>query len=134
MLQEGNEIHLDSFADRSIQNIPVKRGDVVLMSFDGVGSEQRGLRPAVVLQNDAGNLHSATLLVAPLTTKCTKANIPTHVLLTKDRTNLRADSTVLVEQVRVMDKSRMLRRVASVPHEEMERINQALLISFGLVS
>lgn len=123
MSQEGNEIRLD----------PLKRGDIFLISFDGVGSEQRGLRPAVILQNDVGNQHSTTILVAPLTTKCTKASIPTHVFLTRDRTNLRADSTVLVEQVRVMDKCRLLRRVASVPQEEMERINQALLVSFGLV-
>lgn len=138
MLQEGKEIRLNPFIDKSAtntynQNVPVKRGDIVLMSFDGVGSEQRGLRPAVILQNDVGNQNSTTILVAPLTTKLSKANIPTHVLLTKDRTALKADSTVLIEQVRVMDKCRLLRRVAYVCQDDMERINQALKISFGLV-
>lgn len=121
-MQEGYEIHLNH----------VKRGDIVLVSFDGIGSEQRGLRPAVILQNDTGNQYSTTVLVAPLTTKMSKANIPTHVFLTRERTSLRADSTVLTEQIRVMDKCRLLRRVASVSEDDMKRINHAIKISFGL--
>ena len=138
MLQENREIRPDLFVDTQKenpyhQNASVKRGDIVLISFDGVGSEQRGLRPAVILQNDIGNQNSTTVLVAPLTTKLTKANIPTHVFLSKDRTSLKADSTVLLEQVRVMDKCRMLRRVACVCDADMEKINLAIKVSFGLV-
>lgn len=121
-MQEGYETHLNH----------VRRGDIVLVSFDGIGSEQRGLRPAVILQNDAGNQYSTTVLVAPLTTRMSKANIPTHVFLTRERTSLKADSTVLTEQIRVMDKCRLLRRVASVSEDDMQRINHAIMISFGL--
>ena len=123
-MQEGCADHLDN----------IRRGDIVLVAFDGIGSEQRGLRPAVILQNNAGNQHSTTVLVAPLTTKITKANIPTHVFLTRENTSLKADSTVLTEQVRVMDKSRLLRRVAMVPDEDMLKINRAIMISFGLIN
>lgn len=138
MTQEGCEIRLNQFVDKPVTKgynslVPLKRGEIVLMGFDGIGSEQKGIRPAVILQNDIGNLNSTTVIVAPLTTKSTKANLPTHVLLNSATTNLKADSIVLVEQVRVMDKSRVIKRVASVPSADMERINQALRISFGLV-
>lgn len=138
MMQEGIGILHNRFIDKPVTKVynslaPLKRGEIVLMGFDGIGSEQKGVRPAVILQNDVGNLNSTTVIVAPLTTKSTKAVLPTHVLLSSAKTALKADSTVLVEQVRVMDKSRVIRRIAFVPTDDMERINQALRISFGLV-
>lgn len=110
----------------------IKRGEIYLTTFDGIGSEQRGLRPAVIIQNDVGNQMSNTVLVAPLTTRW-KHSLPTHVFLSRSKTSLRADSVAMMEQVRVVDKSRLLRKVAVVQHEEMEQINRALLVSFGLV-
>ena len=135
MILEEAATHRNLFdkpVTKQYNNAVPRRGEIFLVQFDGVGSEQRGLRPAVILQNDIGNQCSTTVLVAPLSTKCFK-RLPTHVFLSKQRTALRADSVAMMEQVRVMDKSRLLYRVASVPEEEMAAINQALLISFGLV-
>lgn len=135
MIREEAATHRNLFdkpVTKQYNNTVPKRGEIFLVKFDGVGSEQRGLRPAVILQNDIGNQCSTTVLVAPLSTKCYK-HLPTHVFLSRQRTALRADSVAMMEQVRVMDKSRLLYRVAAVPEEEMTAINQALLISFGLV-
>lgn len=135
MIREEAATHRNLFdkpVTKQYNNIVPKRGDIFIVRFDGVGSEQQGLRPAVILQNDVGNQCSTTVLVAPLSTRCYK-QLPTHVFLSSKRTALRADSIAMMEQVRVMDKSRLMYRVASVPDKEMESINRALLISFGLV-
>ena len=113
-------------------DISPKRGDIFLVRFDGIGSEQHGLRPAVVLQNDTGNQCSPTVLVAPLSSRCAK-RLPTHVFLSRYSTPLKADSIALLEQVRVIDKTRLLQSLGRLPDREMSAIDKALLISFGLV-
>ena len=84
----------------------IKRGDLVYLNFDPiVGSEQGGPRPAVVIQNDIGNKHAPTVIIAPITSKTKKANLPTHVKLTSE--HLERNSMVLLEQVKTIDKSRI---------------------------
>lgn len=132
MTQEAHLNPIDNSASSQYNKIVPKRGDIFLVRFDGIGSEQHGLRPAVVLQNDTGNQCSPTVLVAPLSSRCAK-RLPTHVFLSRYSTPLKADSIALLEQVRVIDKTRLLQSLGRLPDKEMSAIDKALLISFGLV-
>lgn len=134
MTQEAHLNPIDNSASSQYNKIvpKPKRGDIFLVRFDGIGSEQHGLRPAVVLQNDTGNQCSPTVLVAPLSSRCAK-RLPTHVFLSRYSTPLKADSIALLEQVRVIDKTRLLQSLGRLPDREMSAIDKALLISFGLV-
>ena len=111
----------------------VKRGEIYMADLSGVqGSEQGGIRPVLVIQNDTGNMHSPTTIVAAITTK-NKTNIPTHIELDKCLCGLPQDSIVLLEQIRTIDKSRLIRQIGSVPLDYMDKINNAILISFGFM-
>ena len=109
----------------------VKRGDLVYLNFDPiVGSEQGGPRPAVVVQNDVGNKHAPTVIIAPVTSKNKKSNLPTHVKLTSQF--LERNSMVLLEQVKTIDKSRIESYIGTLTDEEMKMIDKALRISLGM--
>lgn len=100
---------------------------------NGSGSEQGGTRPVVIIQNDIGNRFSPTVVVASLTTKQTKKPIPTHVKLNKnDYKNLASDSIVLTEQVKTIDKSKLLSRIDKVKDSDMKNIERAILVSLGI--
>ncbi len=110
----------------------IKRGDVFYADFDpAVGSEQGGVRPAVVVQNNVGNMHSPTVIVAPITSKLSKSTLPTHVLLPAQSCGLPQDSMVLLEQVRVLDKTRLRERIGALS-SGFEQINHGLTVSFGI--
>lgn len=111
----------------------IHRGEIYLIDLsDQVGSEQGGVRPAVIVQNEMGNMHAPTTIVCPLTSK-DKACIATHVHLTPEDSDIIRDSTVMCEQVRVIDKSRIKRRLGTVFNRaKLEDINQKILISFGI--
>ena len=112
---------------------PVIRGDLFYADLSPVrGSEQGGIRPVLVIQNDTGNRHSPTVIVAAITSRTTKAAIPTHVSLDKTLCGLKQDSTVLTEQIRTIDKRRLKERMGRLDDQSMSRINQALSVSFGL--
>lgn len=113
---------------------PVLRGEIYLVDFSNqIGSEQGGLRPAVVIQNDEGNRYAPTTIVCPLTSQ-TKHMQATHVLLTPKDAGLLKKSTVLCEQVRTIDKSRMKRKVARISNpQKMANIGKKILVSFGIV-
>ena len=109
----------------------IKRGDLVYLNFDPiVGSEQGGPRPAVVIQNDIGNKHAPTVIIAPVTSKNKKSNLPTHVKLTSQF--LERNSMVLLEQVKTIDKSRIESYIGTLTAEEMKMIDKALRISLGM--
>ena len=112
----------------------IRRGEIYLIDFSNhVGSEQGGIRPAVVVQNEAGNMHSPTTIVCPLTSQH-KSMAATHVNLTPEDAGIIKESTVLCEQVRVIDKTRIKKRLGEVRNlEKIEDINQKILISFGIV-
>lgn len=97
-----------------------------------IGSEQGGVRPVVIIQNDVGNKHSPTTIVAPITSQYTKAKLPTHVALPKEKTGLRCDSTVLLEQIRCISKERLKDCVGVVNCELHKDIDKAIAISLGL--
>ncbi len=112
----------------------VSRGDIFYANLNPViGSEQGGVRPVLVLQNDIGNKYSPTTIVAAITSKIKKAKLPTHVELASGRFDLEKDSVILLEQVRTIDKRRLKEKIARLDEGTMVKINQALQISLGLV-
>jgi mRNA interferase MazF len=97
-----------------------------------LGSEQGGVRPVIIIQNNMGNKFSPTVLVAPVTSRQTKAKLPTHVELSPLDTGLEKDSVALLEQVRVLDKARLKEKVGIVKPNLMSKIDHALAVSVGL--
>ncbi|NLN18573.1 MAG: type II toxin-antitoxin system PemK/MazF family toxin [Firmicutes bacterium] len=112
----------------------VRRGDIVYANLNPViGSEQGGTRPVLVLQNDIGNRHSPTTIVAAITSRIKKAKLPTHVEICADEYGLERDSVILLEQLRTIDKRRLKEKLAHLDKESMERVNEGLMISLGLI-
>ncbi|HHV79375.1 MAG TPA: type II toxin-antitoxin system PemK/MazF family toxin [Firmicutes bacterium] len=111
----------------------VKRGDVFYADLSPViGSEQGGIRPVLVIQNDVGNKFSPTTIVAAITSQISKAKLPTHVELPSAISGLGKDSVVLLEQLRTIDKRRLRERVTHLEEEVMAKVNAAIEISLGL--
>jgi mRNA interferase MazF len=109
----------------------IKRGELYYATLDPViGSEQGGKRPVLILQNDIGNKHSPTVVVAAITSRLGKAKLPTHVNLSSEK--LSKDSIVLLEQIRTIDKCRLVEYIGKATSEEMEFIEKALLVSVGI--
>ncbi len=110
-----------------------QRGDIFLVDLDpGVGSEQKGKRPVLVIQNNVGNKYSPTLIVAPITSFINKTKIPTHVKLRDEVSGLKKDSIVLLEQLRTIDKSRLISKIGSISKVTMLEVEKATKISLGL--
>ena len=114
-------------------NMVVKRGDVFYADLRPVvGSEQGGIRPVVIIQNDIGNRYSPTVICAAITSKINKAKMPTHVAIQANELELMRDSVVLLEQIRTIDKRRLKDRICHLTCESMERVDECLMISMGL--
>lgn len=112
----------------------VRRGDIFYADLNPVvGSEQGGMRPVLVVQNDVGNQFSPTVIVAAITTHIGKARIPTHVEIAASASGLERDSVVLLEQVRTIDRRRLRQKVGHVDGEILGKVDEALKISLGLV-
>ena len=110
----------------------IKRGEVYYADLSPVvGSEQGGVRPIVILQNNVGNKYSPTVIVAAITSQLAKAKIPTHIELPASSYFLPKDSVVLLEQIRTIDKARLKEKITTIDGEKMEEINRAILISLG---
>lgn len=113
----------------------LKRGDVYYADLNPVvGSEQGGVRPVLVIQNDIGNKYSPTIIVAAITSKINKAQLPTHVEISAEDSSLDRDSVILLEQIRTIDKKRLKSEVAKLNGDILERVNSAIEISLGLVN
>lgn len=111
----------------------VKRGDIYYADLSPVvGSEQGGTRPVLIVQNDVGNKYSPTVIAAAITSQKYKNQLPTHISVHANNCGLQKDSIVLLEQVRTIDKKRLKERMGNLPQTEMEKINKALSVSFGL--
>ena len=111
----------------------VKRGEIYYADLSPVvGSEQGGIRPVLIVQNDIGNRHSPTVIAAAITSRLDKAKLPTHISLNAASCGLTKDSIVLLEQIRTIDKRRLKDKMGSIDHESMNRVDNALSISFGL--
>ena len=112
----------------------IKRGDIFYADLSPVvGSEQGGIRPVLIVQNDIGNRHSPTVIAAAITSQKEKAKLPTHIELSADGCGLAKDSVVLLEQIRTIDKKRLKERMGELDNGSMNKVNNALSISFGLM-
>ena len=111
----------------------IRRGDIILADLNPVvGSEQGGSRPVLVIQNDIGNKYSPTIIIAAITACVTKTKMPTHVVINQEIAGLIHDSVVLTEQIRTIDKKRLIQKIGVLPLELMKEVDKALYISLGL--
>lgn len=111
----------------------IKKGDIFYADLSPViGSEQGGIRPVVILQNDIGNRFSQTTIVAIITSKLSKAKLPTHIDIDSEQYGLNKKSTILVEQIRTIDKRRIKEKLCKLNQEDIKKIDKAILISFGI--
>jgi mRNA interferase MazF len=111
----------------------IKRGEIYYADLSPVvGSEQGGIRPVLIVQNDVGNKHSPTVIAAAITSQKEKAKLPTHIELSAYGCGLAKDSVVLLEQIRTIDKKRLKERMGELDNGSMTKVNDALSISFGL--
>lgn len=112
----------------------VKRGDIIYADLSPViGSEQGGVRPVLVIQNDVGNKYSPTIIVAAITSQINKAKLPTHIEIKAQEYGLPKDSVVLLEQIRTIDKKRLREKIGHFDEEMMDRVDECLKISMGLI-
>ena len=124
----------------SLEELPVlkkeksmRRGDVYYADLRPViGSEQGGIRPVLIIQNDVGNKHSPTVICAAITSKMNKAKLPTHIELNAEMYDMDKDSVILLEQLRTIDKKRLKDKVCHLDGEIMQKVNRALMISLEL--
>ena len=112
----------------------IKRGDIYYADLRPViGSEQGGIRPVLIVQNDTGNRHSPTVIVAAITSKMNKAKLPTHIEIEANKHDIVKDSVILLEQLRTIDKKRLKDKVGHLDGEILQRVNEALLVSLELI-
>ncbi|MDE7086801.1 MAG: type II toxin-antitoxin system PemK/MazF family toxin [Clostridia bacterium] len=112
----------------------IKRGELYYADLSPVvGSEQGGIRPVLVVQNDVGNKYSPTIIAAAVTSKINKAKLPTHIELPLGDFGLQKDSVILLEQIRTLDKRRLKERIGELPEVTMSKVDKAILISLGFV-
>ena len=111
----------------------VKRGDIYYADLSPVvGSEQGGMRPVLIVQNDTVNKHSPTVIAAAITSQTGKARLPTHIELNAQSVGLSRDSVILLEQIRTIDKSRLRERMGKLDENTMTKVDNAIAVSFGL--
>ena len=113
--------------------LSIKKGDLYFADLSPVtGSEQGGVRPVLVVQNDVGNKYSPTIIVAAITSKKNKADLPTHVAIDADGNGLSKNSIILMEQLRTIDKRRLKERIGTIDKTRVPEVNEALSVSLGI--
>ena len=113
----------------------MKRGDIYYADLRPViGSEQGGIRPVLIIQNDIGNRHSPTIICAAITSRMNKANLPTHIELQAGRYDMMKDTVILLEQLRTIDKQRLKDKVFHLAEDIMKKVNRGLMISLELTT
>ena len=111
----------------------IRRGDIYYADLSPVvGSEQGGLRPVLIVQNDVGNKYSPTVIAAAITSKMSKAKLPTHIDVSANQVGLAKDSVILLEQIRTIDKKRLKEKMGHLDDGVMKNVNDAITVSFGL--
>ena len=116
-----------------MKNGNLKRGDIILVNFEPIrGSEQGGVRPAIIVQNDILNKFSPLTIVTPFTSKIYEKEYPTNVFISKKDSHLDKDSTIMLNQIRTIDKSRVIKKISSVDFYLMNKVDFAIKISLGL--
>ena len=111
----------------------IKRGDIYYADLSPVvGSEQGGLRPVLIVQNDVGNRYSPTVIAAAITSRMGKTRLPTHIDIYADQVGLAKDSVILLEQIRTIDKKRLREHMGRLDEAQMNQVDEAIAVSFGL--
>lgn len=119
---------------RSVSRLIIRRGDIFYADLSPVvGSEQGGVRPVLVIQNDIGNKYSPTVIIAAITSQINKAKLPTHIEINGKQYGLPKDSVILLEQVRTIDKRRFIEKICKLDDEMMYKVNEGLKVSLGLI-
>ena len=119
--------------NRSVENVNIRRGDIYYADLRPVvGSEQGGIRPVLIIQNDIGNKHSPTVICAAITSKMNKAKLPTHIEINASAYDIVRDSVILLEQLRTIDKKRLKDKICHLDPEALAKVNKALKISLEL--
>ena len=125
-------ILLLSYNNRSVKVLQVRRGDIYYADLSPViGSEQGGLRPVLIVQNDVGNKYSPTVIAAAITSQMNKSKLPTHIEF-NEKYGLSKESVILLEQVRTIDKARLKEKMGHIDNDTMDMVNKAISVSFGL--
>lgn len=120
-------------ARRRVKAMEIKRGDIFYADLSPVvGSEQGGVRPVLVIQNDVGNKYSPTIIVSAITSRLSKNKLPTHIEIPGEMYGLSKDSVILLEQIRTIDKRRLREKTGHLDESIMMKVNEALSTSFGL--
>lgn len=115
-----------------MEELNVRRGEIYMADLSPVvGSEQGGVRPVLIIQNNVGNRFSPTVIVSAITSRLDKAKLPTHIELSSEKYHLPKDSVALLEQIRTLDKRRLREKITSLEDNKMKEINRAILISLG---
>ena len=128
-----NTITSKTLDDLECEKMVIRRGDIFYADLRPViGSEQGGVRPVLIIQNDTGNRHSPTVIVPAITSRMTKAKLPTHVKINKENCDIVKDSVILLEQLRTIDKKRLKDKVCHLDNEILKTVDSALLISLEL--
>ncbi len=118
---------------RRVNKLTVRRGDIYYADLSPVvGSEQGGIRPVLIVQNDVGNKYSPTVIAAAITSRTDKSKLPTHIEVFADKYGLARDSVILLEQIRTIDKKRLKEKMGHLDEDVMNRVNDAITVSFGL--
>lgn len=118
-----------------VRQLIIRRGDIFYADLRPViGSEQGGVRPVLIIQNDVGNKHSPTVICAAVTSKMNKAKLPTHVELSAKQCDMVRDSVILLEQLRTIDKQRLREKICHIDDSLQEKVNEALRISLELIT
>lgn len=113
----------------------MRRGEIYYADLNPVvGSEQGGVRPVLIIQNDTGNRYSSTTIVAAITSRINKAKLPTHVEIPSGSSGLSKKSVILLEQIRTIDKKRLMEKIGELDEATMKRVDKSLLISVGIVN
>jgi len=127
------QVKLEKQENYTVTSNSCKRGAIYYADLSPViGSEQGGTRPVLVIQNDIGNFHSPTVIIAAITTRFTKAKIPTHIELKSGKAGLERDSVIMLEQIRTIDKKRLTDKITRLNAWTMREVDQALRTSVGL--
>ena len=129
--QKNENLNIEAMG---VNKMVIKRGDMFYADLSPViGSEQGGIRPVLIIQNDMGNKYSPTVIAAAITSQINKNKLPTHIEIDSEEFGLKSDSVVLTEQIRTIDKSRLKEKIGHIDDEKiMDKINNTIGVSFGL--
>ena len=116
-----------------VNKLNIRRGDIYYADLSPVvGSEQGGIRPVLIVQNDVGNKYSPTVIAAAITSRTDKSKLPTHIDVFADKFGLEKNSVILLEQIRTLDKKRLREKMGHLDESVMDKVNSAISVSFGL--